>query len=303
MDEFGLKNIKASSLALGTFDGLHTGHRRVIENAADCKDGETPLILMFREHPLLALCGNSPKRLITKTEEARLLKEMKITPVYIDFPSIMNLGCEDFVINIARKYRIKQISCGFNYSFGKNAAGNPMTLKQLCDDIGIRLRVAPAVLYDDSPVSSSRIREALENGNVVDVKKMLGRHFSYDFTVKESQKLGTKLGSPTINQYFPNDFVIPQFGTYASYTLVKGRFFPSVTNIGLRPTIGDGVMNSETHIIGIDENLYGKNIRVSLIEKLRDESKFPSLGDLKNQISADKEKAVKLWEDANEQAD
>ncbi len=303
MNGFEVKNIKASSLALGTFDGLHTGHRRVIENAVDCRDGETPLILLFSEHPALSLQGASPKRLITKTEETRQLKEMGISPVYIDFPSIMNLGCEDFIITVSRKYKVKQLSCGFNYRFGKNAQGDPMLLKQLCDDSGIRLKIAPAVLYGGAPVSSSRIRENLQKGDAISARNMLGRPFSYDFPVEESQKLGRKLGFPTINQHFPNDFIIPKFGVYASFATISGKTYPSVTNIGLRPTVGDGVMGSETHIIGIDENLYGENIRVSLTKRLRDEKKFLSLEALKKQVYADIEKAAKVWEEYSGQTD
>ncbi len=303
MDNFTLKKIKASSVALGTFDGLHTGHRSVIEKAVDCRSSEVPLILMFNEHPLLYLCGNAPKRLITKNHEIALLKEMGITPVYVDFPSLMNLSCEDFIVSITRKLGINQISCGFNYHFGKNAEGDTMTLKQLCDDNGIRLKVAGAVMYEDLPVSSSRIRDALEKGNVISASNMLGRHFSYDFPVQESRKLGRELGFPTINQHFPNDFIIPKFGVYASYALVKKRFYPSVTNIGLRPTVSDGVLGSETHIIGINETLYGENIRVALTERLRDEIKFASLEELKNRIRSDREKALRLWEEYDGKTD
>lgn len=295
-----LKNIKASSVALGTFDGIHLGHRKVIENAVLCKDGETPLILLFNEHPHTVLYKTSPKRLITKNQQETLLKRMGITPVYEDFRSIMNLNSEDFIIEMARKYKIRQISCGFNYHFGKNAAGDAMSLKQICDDNGILLKVSSAVSYDEIPVSSSRIREALTKGDVLSARNMLGRWFSYDFAVKQSQKLGRTLGFPTINQYFPSDFIVPKYGVYASFSLVNKKVFPSVTNIGMRPTIGDGVMGSETHIIGIDDNLYGENILVSLTQRIRDEICFSSLEELKTQIASDKQKALKAWEDMNE---
>ncbi len=303
MDDFVLKNIRASCVALGTFDGLHTGHRSVIEKAVDCRSGETPLILMFTRHPLHYLCGDAPKRLITKYYEATLLKKMGISAVHADFSSLMNLSCEDFITFIAHKLKIKQISCGFNYRFGKDARGDITTLKQLCDDNAIRLKIAGAVMYDGLPVSSSRIRDALERGDVISARNMLGRHFSYDFSVQESRKLGRELGFPTINQHFPDDFIIPKFGVYASYALIKDRFYPSVTNIGLRPTVSDGVMGSETHIIGINETLYGENIRVALTERLRDEIKFASLEDLKNQIRSDKEKSLRLWEEYDGKTD
>lgn len=303
MNKNELKNIKTSSIALGTFDGIHLGHSKVIHNAVLCKDGETPLILLFNEHPHTVLYGEAPKRLITRNQQELLLKRMGILPVYEDFSSIMNLTSEDFIIEMARKYKVKQISCGFNYHFGKNAAGDSMSLKQICDDNGIRLKVSGAVTYDGLPVSSSRIREALTKGDVLSARNMLGRWFSYDFTVVQSQKLGRTLGFPTINQYFPSDFIVPKYGVYASFALAKDEVYPAVTNIGIRPTIGDGVMGSETHIIGIDDNLYGENILVSLTQRIRDEIRFTSLEELKAQITIDKQKALSVWEDMNEKHD
>jgi len=296
-------NNKPMSVALGTFDGLHTGHQKVIENAVSCADGLTPVILLFKEHPLAVLKGKAPKRLITQSQELSLLEGFKITPVYIDFCSVMNLTSEDFITRIARELNVRQISCGFNYRFGKNAAGNTEILKQLCDDNGIRLSVAPAVMFDGLPVSSSRIRESVKAGDMSNARQMLGRYFSYDFTVVTGRMFGREIGFPTINQVFTGDFIIPKYGVYASYTLVKGSVYPSVTNVGIRPTIGDNMLFSETHIIGVDDNLYGENIQVSLIKRLRSETAFETTDALRNQILKDKKNAMEIWESINEPID
>ncbi len=284
------------SLALGTFDGLHTGHQRVIENAVAAPKGETPLILLFSEHPQQYLTGLAPKRLITKTEEARLLREYGISPVYIDFREIMELTAEDFLLRLARLFPLKQISCGFNYRFGKNALGNTETLKVLCDENAVRLKVAQAVLYRGAPVSSTRLREAVETGDMQSVCDMLGRCFSYDFEVVSGDRRGRTLGFPTINQRFPDNFTVPLYGVYAAAAEVSGNRYPAVTNVGVRPTVG-GECRSETHIIGIDGDLYGKAVRVELIKHLRPEIRFSSLLQLTEQISSDTKKALAVWEE------
>ncbi len=293
---------KAVSLALGTFDGLHTGHQRVIENALNIPDGEA-FILLFYEHPQKYLTGRAPTRLITKTEEERLLKGFGIAPVYTDFGEIMELNAEDFIIRLTRQLPLKQISCGFNYRFGKNAAGTTETLKILCDENAVRLKVAQAVLCDGAPVSSTRIREAVENGDMAAARRMLGRCFSYDFEVQTGDRRGKTLGFPTINQRFPDDFTVPLTGVYAASAEVSGKICPAVTNIGVRPTVGDNVFGSETHIIGINENLYGQPVRVELMERLRSEIRFQSLEALTEQIASDSTAALDIWRKYHEQTD
>lgn len=141
------------------------------------------------------------------------------------------------------------------------------------------------------PVSSTRIRAALEQGRPEEANAMLGRPFCYDFTVVGGDRRGRKLGAPTINQFFPSGFVVPKFGVYASKTLVEGRYHPSVTNIGMRPTIGTQSLRSETYIMDFSGDLYGQNIEVSLLHFLRGEVRFESLDALRAQIAADAQAA------------
>ncbi len=151
-------------------------------------------------------------------------------------------------------------------------------------------------MFDNRPISSTRIRNALKYGEIDNANKMLGRNFSYDFTVVHGDARGRTIGSPTINQFFPEGFTVPEFGVYASYTVVGGKLYPSVTNIGIRPTIGNSPERSETNILGVNEDLYGKNIEVGLIKKLRGEMKFSSIDELSVQIAKDRESAVKIFD-------
>ena len=151
-------------------------------------------------------------------------------------------------------------------------------------------------MHGDESVSSTRIRLAVENGDIQEANSMLGRPFAYDFEVVHGDKIGKKvLGIPTINQLFPDWHVIPECGVYASATEVDGRLYPSMTNIGKRPTVGGEQLRSETSIIGFSGDLYGAHPEVKLIKLIREEKKFPSLEALSEQLKEDSKTAEKIY--------
>lgn len=277
-------------VALGTFDGLHIGHKAVI--TSEKTEYERKIALMFNAHPQLLLTGINPGRLTTPRREKEILYSWGVEPQYMDFKSISELSPEKFVDEILiNKYNAKSVACGFNYRFGKNAQGDVETLKRLCAEREIKLTVVDEVVYDGSAVSSTRIRKAVSQGDMKSAKDMLGRYFSFDFEVLHGDERGRILGSPTINQFFSEDFQVPEFGVYASFTCIDGKCYPSVTNVGIRPTIGNSEKRSETNIIGFEGNLYGKFPEVFIVEKIRGEMQFNSLDELSAQIATDREKA------------
>ncbi len=285
--------IEGAFVALGTFDGLHIGHKAVI--TAEKTEYQRKIVLMFNEHPLVRLKGKNPGELITQEKSRAILEEWGVTPEYIDFSEICELSPEDFVEEIlVKKYNAKALACGFNYRFGKNATANANDLMRLCAEREMKITVVDAVEFHNEPVSSSRIRKAISNGDMKSVKLMLGRYFSYDFPVMHGDKRGRTLGSPTINQFFAEDFAVPEFGVYASFTTVHGKTYPSVTNIGIRPTIGNSEKRSETHIIGFEGDIYGECPEVFLVEKIRGEMQFSSLEELSNRIAKDRETALQI---------
>ncbi len=284
---------QGSFVALGTFDGLHLGHRAVI--TSEKSEYEKKLALMFKEHPQISLSGSHPGLLITPRKEMALLKEWGVEPEYIDFTEISSLSPEEFVDKIlVGRYNATSVACGFNYRFGKGASGDVGTLKRLCAEREIKLTVVEEIDYKNEPVSSTRIRKAIAEGDMKSANSMLGRDFSYDFEVCHGDKRGRALGTPTINQFFTKEFQVPEFGVYASYTEVDGKKYPSVTNIGIRPTIGNSEKRSETNIIGFDGDLYGEYPEVFIVQKLRGEKTFGDLNELSEQIFRDREKAVKI---------
>lgn len=282
-------------VCLGTFDGLHLGHKSVI-CAPGCR-GEN-IVLMFRAHPQKTLTGEAPCEITTKTKQERLLFEWGARAEYLDFEEICDLTPEEFFKKILLgRFGAESVSCGFNYRFGKDGAGDVEVLKKLCIENGVGINICEPVLQFGQPVSSTRIRKAISDGDMPCAAAMLGRLFSYDFEVVHGDARGRLLGFPTINQFFDEGFAVPAYGVYASVTEIGGKTYPSVTNIGIRPTVGNSRERSETHIIGFEGDLYGKTVEVSLIKKLRDELKFSTFDELKTQMAEDKRKAVAESED------
>lgn len=287
------ERFEGAFVALGTFDGLHIGHKAVI--TSEKTEYERKIALMFAKHPQAELTGECPGMLITPEKEKEILLSWGVEPEYIDFSQISSLTPQEFVDEIlVGKYNARSVACGFNYRFGRNAEGNTDTLMQLCAEREIKLTVVDKVEYKDEPVSSTRIRQALQNGDIESANAMLGRLFSYAFEVKHGDERGRLLGSPTINQFFEEDFQVPQYGVYASFTVVDGKKYNSVTNIGIRPTIGNSEKRSETNIVGFAGDLYGRYPEVFLVKKIRGEMQFGSLDELSLRIAADRATALNI---------
>lgn len=284
-----------TAVALGNFDGLHRGHMAVINSVADKgNDGMIPIVLKFREHPGKYL-GRKTEFLCENEVTEEKLNSKKIKTVYYSFPEVCDMYPQEFVRKIlVEELNAGFVSCGYNYKFGKSASGDSAELVRLCRREGIEVCVHDAVMFNGIPISSSNIRNALKNGDMKTANGMLGYEFSYDFTVVTGDKRGRILGAPTINQFFPDGMIVPRFGVYASRVNVDGKVYPAVTNIGLRPTIGNSKPRSETFIEGFSGNLYGKRPTVSVVEFLRPEIKFDSLEDLSRQIAIDAQRASEI---------
>ena len=270
--------------ALGSFDGLHLGHRQVIGNTLSAP-GLRPAVITFQQNPSFSLQKKPVPLLTTNEQKLALLKEMGVEVVYLlPFDRIRDMEPEDFVEALYRVCRVRALSCGFNFRFGKNGRGDAGLLKELCREKGIELSVTPPVSVAGETVSSTRIRACLEQGDVQQAGQLLGRPFGYDFEVTHGRQLGRTWGTPTINQPFPAGYVLPRFGVYASLVEVEGQKYYGVTNIGVKPTVGSDCALSETWIPEFSGDLYGKKVPVELLDFIRPERKFDSLDQLKNEI-------------------
>jgi riboflavin kinase/FMN adenylyltransferase len=292
-----IPQLKSTAVALGCFDGIHLGHQAVIDKLFLPEyTSLNKAVFSFADGPAFK---NGADSIASYGDKCDFLNEMGIEELVLpSFDSVKEYSPEGFFNDILiDKLDARLLVCGENYRFGKMAAGDVNLLREFCKRQGIAFIVVPAVTYGGEMISSSRIRAALLKGDVETAAKMLGRPFSYCLEVVHGRKLGRQLGTPTINQYFPDDFLIPAFGVYASVTEVDKVCYPSVTNIGVKPTVGSEKPLSETWIIGCNEELYGRAIRVRLISYMRGEHKFNSIAELKKAIHHDSVKAKRLTED------
>ena len=289
------------AVALGFFDGLHIGHAAVVSRTLSYQqEGLCPCVFTFTMdggHPAAKSTANA---LTTERQKEQLLESWGVRLVLCpDFSEFHAMEPESFVDEIlVRRLNANAACCGEDFRFGKKAAGDVGQLAALCQARGIRLDVVPPVTFDGELVSSTRIRPLLGEGRVADANRMLGRAFGYDFTVVRGKQLGRKLDSPTINQRLPDGFVPLRHGVYASVSFAGGAWHPSVTNIGLRPTVEDTTaVNSETYICGFSGDLYGARVEVRLLAFLRPEQRFPSVEALRARIHADAEASVPIAEE------
>jgi len=284
------------AIALGAFDGLHAAHMAVLEAAArQAAAGFMPAVLLFDEHPQRALTGSAPPRLLTDGDRDARLRGMGLEILYARFGEIMGMSPRAFFEEVLLgRFNAGALCCGYDYSFGAGALGHVEALRRLCGEHGVLLCDTPEIDYGGAPVSSTRIRQALREGDLEGANAMLGRPFGYAFPVEEGERIGRTLGSPTLNQTFAPGFAVPKYGVYASQAFVEGEWRTSVTNIGTRPCFESDALRSETHIPGFAGDLYGQRVPVRLLRFLRPERKFADLEELKRQIAADVREAQDL---------
>lgn len=292
-----LNSESTTALALGNFDGLHLAHMAVLCKTLETakEKGLVPAVLLFDEHPKQVLEGKRPPRIMTDEARDELLSDMGFKIIKVSFDDLRNTSPEDFLLNVHCRFNVRAICCGFNYHYGKNASGTVQTLKKSCEKLGITLCAVDEVSFEKEPISSTRIRHEIENGNIEKANQMLGREFSYKIEVVSGDRRGRLLGFPTINQFFPENFVTARFGVYASKVKLSDKWYPAVTNIGVRPTINTKSLRSETCILGFKGDLYGMKIEVFLLSFIREEKKFSSLEELRQAMENDAEKAKEIY--------
>lgn len=285
--------------ALGDFDGVHLGHRAVIERAVASAASLGVRSAVWR------MTGN-PKggaHLCSEKEKDGFFKEIGADFSIIEkFSAVSSLSPEEFVKDYLPSAGCVGVVCGFNFRFGKGASGNADDLRALCEKYGLFFDMAPPVDFDGEAVSSTRIRSAIAGGDAEAAKIMLGHYYSVTGEVTHGRMLGHKLGFPTVNQNFAPGAALPRHGVYFTYTSFDGKRFPSVTNVGSRPTVGGHVCRAETHILGDTEDLYGKTVTVSFVKFRRPEVAFGDVDELKNAISLDKAAAEAFFENYKEGA-
>lgn len=278
-----------NAVILGTFDGVHSGHRAVIDNAK----GYDITAVSFKIPPRACIEGTA-ELLMTPDDRVNALYGCGVkNAVFLDFAEVKNIKAEDFLVKIKEKYAPSLICCGYNYRFGKDARGDIKMLGEFCGDNGIILKVADCVFKDGEAVSSTRIRQAVKNGDIEFANACLFEKFGFKAEVFRGDRRGRTIGFPTVNQLYPDLLIRPPFGVYESEITIDGILYRGVTNLGIRPTYKTDYVSCETHIISYSGNAYGKSADLRLCRFIRPEQKFDSLEMLKNAIDADVQSVCK----------
>lgn len=279
-----------TSIAVGNFDGVHKGHTALFEcvKKTAVTLGTKSAVWSFED-----FCPKNRGRCITlPSERQALIASCGIDYLILyDFDDVCMLTCREFIEDILIKTcRAESVCCGFNFRFGKNASGDCETLRKIMEQNGKKAHVIPPYEIDGQTVSSSFIRELITQGKPEQIEKYLGRPFSVCLPVVHGRHLGRTIDSPTINQNFPTDHIVPKYGVYACGVIIDGESYGGVSNVGVRPSVcGENVtVNCETHIFNYSGDLYDREIKVEFLHFIRPEQKFPSIDELKKAITADK---------------
>ena len=284
-------------LALGNFDGVHLGHRRLLEHGLGqaARGGVGLSVIIFEPHPLKVLFPEREIKLLSTTAEQLLyLKTIGVQTVYhLPFTrEVANTSPEQFVEKMLLPLGVTHVVVGFNYSFGAQGRGNPELLQALGKKHGFGVSVLQAQTIGGKVISSSSIRKALLLGDIVLASSLLGRPPCLRGKVVHGEERGRQLGYPTANILTAEDYLIPKRGVYAVWATLDGKRVSGMMNIGMKPTFHDlYTTTAEVHFFNFNGDLYGREIMVHIVERLRDERKFEGISELLTQLKTDRVKA------------
>lgn len=261
------------AVALGDFDGMHRAHKTVVTGADN----------------VIIYCVNNHFSLLQKS----IFEKRFPNTIFANFDEIKNMQGEEFIEKVLiDKFNAGIVLCGFNCRFGKKATWSAFDMRRYLEDKNIWVRILEHLDFDGEPISSTRIRKAIAQGEIERANEMLGYNFTFEAEVIRGDQRGRTIDYPTINQLYPDSLTDIKFGVYESITYVDGKAYKSFTNIGKRPTWQVDKTLCETNIFGFSGDLYGKTIRLELIKYLREEKKFSSIEELKKQLNYDKSSII-----------
>lgn len=285
-----------SAVALGTFDGLHRGHMKLIDTLLS-QDASLIKILFSFDRPPAVFFGAKEKCLFTVSEKKAAMKRLGVDAVLMkEFDSAMaSMKARDFAEMLFETLKAKVVIVGFNYTFGSGAEGSPEMLKEIAQEYGAEVIVCDPVMEGDETVSSTLIRRLIAKGDLEKAQKMLGRNYGAMGVVVRGKQIGRTINFPTINFEIYPEKLYPPEGVYATKVCFMGRELPAMTNIGTRPSIdGDPEVKVETYIFDFDEVLYGIEAEVQFIEFIREVKNFGSKEALREQLEKDKVTARRM---------
>lgn len=279
---------KARIATIGFFDGVHRGHRFLfaqLKELAHEHDLE-PLIFTFDRHPREVLTGVSPAMLTTSMERQHLLAlhaEVRV----LDFADVQTLTAEQFMQYLHEQENVDILLMGYDHRFGSDQLKGFLEYEKVARRVGMRVERAHECLVDGLPVSSTRIRKLLHEGQMKEVNRLLGYKYSLSGVVEHGNGIGRQIGFPTANIRIQSNKLLPMSGVYSAQALVDGKSIVAIVNIGNNPTVGNDKISVESHLIDFYGNLYSKEVVLNFDLFIRSEKKFASLNELQEQIAKD----------------
>ena len=294
-------SLQKTWLTIGIFDGVHCGHQEIIRHltAGAKRANAAALVISFYPHPAAVLGKRkNVKYLSLPDEKAELLEKLGVD-VFLEHPfdqEIATLSAKEFMVRIEKRVQLKKMLIGYDFALGKDRQGDAEYLTALGEKSGYAVQTFEPLLSEGAAISSSRVRDALADGHVRDAHHLLGDPCTLCGSVIHGDGRGRKINIPTANIEIKAEKITPKNGVYATWAILQGKKHPAVTNIGIRPTFTPDKerANIETHILGFSKNIYGEELKLELVERLRDEKKFSSVNELLQQIHADIEKAQEI---------
>lgn len=297
---------KKTIVTLGTFDGVHLGHTVILDRICNIAKQENleSVVLTFFPHPRLIVSNDSEIKLLnTMAEKAKLLEQKGIQNFIIHpFDKLFSeLSPREFVKQILiKQLNIQKIIIGYDHKFGKNRAADFNDLIAFGNEFGFDVEEIPAKQVDEVSVSSTKIRNSLLEGNISLANDYLGYSYMLSGIVVKGNQLGRTIGFPTANiQISENYKLIPKNGVYMVTAILNNKIIFGMMNIGVKPTLGENLMSIEVHLLHFSEDIYGQEIQVNVIDRLRDEQKFESFEVLKSQLDMDKANTIRYFENRN----
>ena len=292
-----LSNLTNSIVTIGTFDGVHLGHQQIIKRLVELKkkQGGEIVLFTFAPHPRKVLFPEqSDLKLITTTQEkCELLQQFGVDHVLV-YPftkAFSQMQAQDYISDIiAKGLKTKTLVIGYDHRFGSNREGNIETLKQFASTHQFNVEEIPAQEINQLNISSTRIRKAIDEGDVKTANEFLGYSFFVTGTVIKGKQLGRTIGYPTANIFIEDaDKLIPKIGVYAVNVILNGITYKGMLNVGTNPTTdADTKIKIEVNIFDFDEDIYGKTLKVEFVKWIRNEEKFANLDELKQALANDK---------------